>query len=111
MACSAAPDGSAVRDYVHVSDLAVIHQRAVEEPITGAFNLGTGRGHSVREVIDTCAKVSGKEIPVRECPRREGDPPVLVASNKKAATELGWQPELSNLDDIIKTAWTWHQKL
>lgn len=103
------PDGTAVRDYVHVSDLAVIHQRAVEEPITGAFNLGTGRGHSVREVIDACAKVSGKEIPVRECPRREGDPPVLVAATAKAEQELGWAPRFTDLEETVRTAWEWHE--
>lgn len=102
------PDGTAVRDYVHVSDLAVIHQRAVEEEIRGAFNLGTGRGHSVREVIEVSKEVTGREIVVHERPRREGDPPELVASTAKAEAELRWSPRYTDLEDTIRTAWDWH---
>ncbi|MBM49347.1 MAG: UDP-glucose 4-epimerase GalE [Roseibacillus sp.] len=101
-------DGSAVRDYVHVGDLAEVHRRAVEGEVTGAFNLGTGKGHSVWEVIEVCREVTGHDIPVKECPRRQGDPPVLVASNEKAASALGWRP-VTDLRDIVTSAWEWHR--
>lgn len=103
------PDGTAVRDYVHVSDLAEIHKQAVEQPVTGAFNLGTGSGHSVREVIAACEKVTGRAIPVRECPRRPGDPPVLVAATAMARRELGWSPRFVDVEETIRTAWQWHE--
>jgi UDP-glucose 4-epimerase len=103
------PDGTAVRDYVHVSDLAEIHKQAVEEDVTGAFNLGTGQGHSVREVIEACAKATGREIPVRDCPRRPGDPPVLVAATGKAVREWGWAPRFSDLEKTVRSAWEWHE--
>ncbi|MFP6865530.1 MAG: UDP-glucose 4-epimerase GalE, partial [Roseibacillus sp.] len=103
------PDGTAVRDYVHVSDLAEIHKQAVEEDVTGAFNLGTGQGHSVREVIEACEKATGREIPVRDCPRRPGDPPVLVAATGKAVREWGWAPRFSDLEKTVRSAWEWHE--
>ena len=103
------PDGTPVRDYVHVCDLAEIHMRAVEQGAKGAFNLGTGRGYSVREVISTCREVTGREIPVVEGPRRSGDPPVLVASCDKARRELGWTPRFAALADTVRTAWEWHE--
>ncbi len=102
------PDGSAVRDYVHVGDLAEAHRRAVEEEVTGAFNLGTGKGHSVWEVIEVCREVTGHDIPVKESPRRKGDPPILVASSKKAVSVLRWCPA-TNLRTIVASAWEWHR--
>jgi len=102
------PDGSAVRDYVYVGDLAEAHRRAVEEEVTGAFNLGTGKGHSVWEVIEVCREVTGHDIPVKESPRRKGDPPILVASSKKAASVLRWCPA-TNLRTIVASAWEWHR--
>ncbi len=104
------PDGTAIRDYVHVSDLAEVHMRAVErEDSVGAFNLGTGTGNSVREVVEACRVVTGRDIPVREGPRRAGDPPVLVASSGKAARELGWAPRFTDLTETVRTAWEWHE--
>ena len=102
------PDGSAVRDYVHVCDLAEAHRRAVERQVSGAFNLGTGRGNSVWEVIEACRKVTGHEIPVVESGRREGDPPVLVAAGHKAARVLDWAP-VNDLEDMVRSAWAWYK--
>jgi len=111
----ATPDGTCVRDYIHVNDLAAAHLLALEQLMDGGpsdvFNLGQGQGFSVKEVIEHAAAITGKTIPIIETNRREGDPPVLIASNAKAARQLGWQPEFSNLEDIIQTAWRWHQKL
>ena len=92
-----------------MSDLADIHMKAVEESFTGAFNLGTGTGNSVREVIAACERVTGREIVVNESPRREGDPPVLVASTEKAAQEIGWAPRFTDIEETIRTAWSWHE--
>jgi UDP-glucose-4-epimerase GalE len=106
------PDGTCVRDYIHVDDLAEAHLLAVEklEPGKGLrYNLGIGRGYSVREVIRTAEEVTGKSVPVREGPRRPGDPPVLVASSEKIQRELGWRPRYTELRPIIETAWNWHR--
>ena len=103
------PDGTAVRDYVHVGDLAEIHMRAVEQPVTGAFNLGTGTGHSVREVIAAYESVTGRKIAVRECPRRPGDPPALVAATEKARRDLLWSPRFAEIEETVLTAWEWHR--
>ena len=107
-------DGTAVRDYVHVTDLGEAHLKSLEHLLgggeSGAFNLGTGRGHSVREVIDSVARVSGREVPHAEGPRREGDPAELVADAGRAAEVLGWRPGLPELDRIVETAWRWHSK-
>src|SRR5205807_1322934 len=106
------PDGTCVRDYIHVDDLASAHLLALEklEPGKGLrYNLGTGRGYSVREVIRTVEEVTGKPVPVKEGPRRPGDPPVLVASSEKAQRELGWKPRYTELRPIIETAWNWHR--
>ncbi len=105
------PDGTCVRDYVHVADLADAHLRALKktEEGSGAYNLGIGRGFSNREVVDAAARVTGVDIPVEEHPRRPGDPASLVASNALAAAELGWQPAYTDLDSIIASAWRWHQ--
>jgi UDP-glucose-4-epimerase GalE len=106
------PDGTAIRDYIHVQDLAEAHLRALERLSAGgqsaALNLGTGRGHSVREVIRAAEAVSGKSIPCRETARRPGDPPVLVADPGLAAKLLGWRAQVSDLDTIVRTALAWH---
>jgi UDP-glucose 4-epimerase len=108
------PDGTCIRDYIHVLDLAQAHSRALERLRSGAesgfYNLGTETGHSVREVIQVCEKVAGKPAPVTEGPRREGDPPRLVASAAKARAELGWRPEFLDLERTVRTAWEWEEK-
>jgi UDP-arabinose 4-epimerase len=107
------PDGTCVRDYVHVSDLADAHWRALDHLARGGesdiFNLGTGRGHSVLELADAVSKVAGKPVPRVMADRRPGDPPRLVASAEKAAEQLGWRPQHSDLETILKTAWAWFQ--
>jgi UDP-glucose 4-epimerase len=105
------PDGTCIRDYIHVDDLADAHILALEKLQPGdqlRCNLGTGRGHSVREVIRTCETVTGKKIPTLEKPRRPGDPPELVAANELVRQLLGWQPRYTDLQGIIATAWKWH---
>ncbi|MGF1657466.1 MAG: UDP-glucose 4-epimerase GalE [Verrucomicrobiales bacterium] len=104
------PDGTCVRDYIHVRDLAQAHLLALNLAESGYFNLGTGGGTSVREVIDTCKRVTGKDIPVIEKPRRAGDPARLIAASEKARRTLGWQPEFSDIESIIQSAWAWHKK-
>ncbi len=110
----ATPDGSAVRDYIHVQDLADAHVKALELLLKGGLsisvNLGTGVGHSVREVIAAAERVTGRRVPRREAPRRPGDPPVLVADASRARELLGWTPKISDLDSILKTAWAWHSR-
>jgi UDP-glucose 4-epimerase len=103
------PDGTCIRDYIHIVDLSTAHILALQPGKQGFFNLGNGEGYSVREVIKVCEKVSGKSIPVVEKPRRPGDPPRLVASAQKAFTELGWKPKYPKLEDIVSTAWEWHK--
>jgi UDP-glucose-4-epimerase GalE len=106
------PDGTCIRDYIHVDDLADAHARTLERLTPGhpiICNLGTGHGHSVREVIHAAEAVTGKTIVTRECPRRPGDPPVLVARADRAATLLGWQPRYTTIAGIIETAWNWHR--
>ncbi|MCH8813857.1 MAG: UDP-glucose 4-epimerase GalE [Chloroflexi bacterium] len=104
------PDGTCVRDYIHVSDLADAHLRALKrtEDGSGAYNLGNGHGFSNREVIDAASRVVGEQIPVEERERRPGDPASLVASNALAAAELGWHPEVTDIEEIIASAWRWH---
>ena len=106
------PDGTCIRDYIHVTDLAKAHILAVEYLMKGGesnvFNLGNGVGYSVREVIETARKVTGHPIPTVEIPRRAGDPARLVASGEKAKEILGWKPEITELEDIIRSAWAWH---
>jgi UDP-glucose 4-epimerase len=107
------PDGTCVCDYIHVSDLADAHLLALgalETKDRLIFNLGNGKGFSVREVIESARRVTGHAIPAEVHPRRAGDPAVLVASSEKAIVELGWQPRYTKLDEIIRTAWVWHQK-
>jgi len=105
------PDGTCVRDYIHVRDLAEAHLLALEYLDKGgksdAFNLGSGEGYSVKQIIDTSRRITGREIPAVIEPRRAGDPSVLIASNKKAAAVLGWKP-LRDLEQIIADAWNWH---
>ena len=104
------PDGTAIRDYIHIVDLAQAHLLALARGKSGFYNLGNGDGYSVRDVIGMCEKVSGKTIPAIEKPRRAGDPPKLVAAAEKAKCELGWKPKYPKLEDIVTTAWNWHQK-
>jgi len=105
------PDGTCVRDYIHVNDLASAHRLALEKLTNGAesdfYNLGIGKGYSVKEIIDVSEKVSGKQITREYADRREGDPPVLVADNKKARTLLDWNPKFTEINDIIQTAYNW----
>jgi UDP-glucose 4-epimerase len=108
------PDGTCVRDYVHVLDLARAHMIALEHLLStgtsGSFNVGNGRGFSVREVIDVSTDVCGCNLEVIETGRRQGDPPVLVAAAGKANSILGWKPEVPGLEEIIRSAWEWHSK-
>ena len=107
------PDGTCIRDYIHVDDLAEAHLLALEKLQAGQgmlYNLGIGRGYSVREVIRTVEEVTGKKVPVKEGPRRAGDPPVLIASSAKVQKELGWKPRYTDLRSIVETAWNWHSK-
>ena len=111
------PDGTCIRDYIHVSDLAEAHLlalKALEAATVNAprliFNLGNGKGFSVLEVIESARRVTGHPIPAVVHPRRPGDPAVLVASSDKAIRELGWMPRYTQLDEIVRTAWIWHQK-
>ena len=105
-------DGTCIRDYVHVTDLARAHVLALERLLAGAgsdaYNLGHGEGYSVREVLDAIARVTGGAVPHEIAPRRDGDPAILIACATKAAKHLGWKPECSDLDGIIRTAWAWH---
>lgn len=106
------PDGTCIRDYVHVEDLAEAHLAALErlQPGRGLHvNLGTGCGYSVQQVIDACRKVTGHPIPAVVAPRRQGDPPALVADNRKAAELLGWTPRYQTIESIVETAWRWHR--
>lgn len=105
------PDGTCVRDYIHVNDLAAAHLLALEQLADHtviAANLGVGRGYSVREVIDMCRRVTGQAIHERIAPRRPGDPPTLVADASRAQAQLGWCPKSSDLETIVQTAWRWH---
>ena len=107
------PDGTCIRDYIHVDDLAEAHLLALEALRPGSqlrYNLGTGRGYSVREVIRVAEEVTGKKCPVKEGPRRPGDPPALVAAADKVRRELGWSPRYAELKPIIETAWNWHRR-
>jgi UDP-glucose 4-epimerase len=108
------PDGTAVRDYIHVTDLAEAHVLALKSLLAGGpgdvVNLGTERGHSVMEVIRTAEKVTGRPVPYDLAPRRQGDVAVLLASKAKAERTLGWRARLSSLETIVKTAWHWHRK-
>jgi UDP-glucose 4-epimerase len=108
------PDGTCIRDYIHVADLAQAHVLGLEYLLDGhsseIFNLGNGQGFSVREVIATAERVTGREIKVNLGERRSGDPPILVGSSEKARKILGWRPQYADLETIITHAWSWHQK-
>lgn len=106
------PDGTAIRDYIHIADLVSAHLLALDALVENdklLYNIGTGTGYSVREVIDTAREVTGHPIPAVETPRRDGDPARLVASSEKIRRELGWQPQYPHLKDIIASAWEWHK--
>ncbi len=103
------PDGTCIRDYIHIKDLAQAHMLGLHPGRSGFYNLGNGDGYSVREVISMCEKVTGRKIPTVEKPRRAGDPPRLVASAEKAIRELGWKPQFPKLEEIVATAWAWHK--
>jgi UDP-glucose 4-epimerase len=106
------PDGTCVRDYIHVADLAQAHilaLKAIEEK-SRVYNLGNGTGFSVKQVIDAARKITGHAIPTKIGPRRAGDPPTLIASSEKIRCELGWQPKFPQLEQIVESAWKWHQK-
>jgi UDP-glucose-4-epimerase GalE len=107
------PDGTCLRDYIHVTDLADAHVRALEAAVetgrSAAYNLGTGRPHSVRDVIHAVERVTGRPVPWTLAPRRPGDPAVLYAAPAKAQTELRWSPRLADLESIVGTAWQWHR--
>jgi UDP-glucose 4-epimerase len=104
------PDGTCIRDYIHIKDLAQAHILALETATSAFYNLGTGGGSSVREVIESCRKITGGPIPVMEKSRRPGDPPRLIASSEKIKRELGWRPQFQTLEAIVESAWKWHQK-
>ncbi len=106
------PDGTCVRDYIHVLDLAEAHRLGLETLMNGhaggVYNLGNGEGYSNLEVVRTCVEVSGHDVAIDIGPRRAGDPAVLVASAAKASAELGWEPQRGSLTDIVGDAWRWH---
>jgi UDP-glucose-4-epimerase GalE len=108
------PDGTCIRDYIHIVDLAEAHVLAVEKLLAGgasdAFNVGTGTGHSVMEVVQSVEKVTGKKVPYEFGPRRDGDPAVLVANSDKLRRTLGWKPKYPELDDVVTTAWHFEQR-
>ena len=104
------PDGTCIRDYIHIIDLASAHLLALTAPKSEFYNIGTGGGSSVREVIDACRAVTGHEIPVVEKPRRAGDPPRLIAASGKIKRELRWEPRFQELHAIVESAWKWHLK-
>ncbi len=103
------PDGTCIRDYVHVLDLAQAHLLALESDVTGAFNLGSGNGHSVREVIDAVRAVTGREFKVEEVERRPGDPARLVSDSAAARAVLGWRPQFDDIRETVRSAWAWRQ--
>ncbi len=104
------PDGTCVRDYIHVLDLAQAHLLALQSDYCGALNLGTGGGSSVREVIDTVRKIAGHDFPVEVAPRRPGDPARLIADSTAAKRILGWKPQYQDLETIVRSAWEWREK-
>ncbi len=108
------PDGTCIRDYIHVYDLADAHVLALEKLLSGSessiYNLGNGTGFSVKEVIDSAKRITGKDFAVKSGPRRDGDPAVLVASSDKARKDLGWIPQYPHIDSIVSSAWNWEKQ-
>lgn len=104
------PDGTCIRDYIHILDLAQAHILALGVSESAYYNLGTGGGTSVREIISACERITGRAIPVVEKPRRPGDPPRLIAASDKIQRELGWKPKFQSIDQIVESAWAWHVK-
>jgi UDP-glucose 4-epimerase len=104
------PDGTCVRDYIHIEDLGQAHLLALTRDVSGAFNLGNGNGYSVKEVIEAARDVTDHSIPAKETPRRPGDPPFLIAAADKARTELGWLPKYPEIHTILEHAWQWHRE-
>lgn len=103
------PDGTCIRDYIHISDLAEAHWLALRKPESGFFNLGSGSGYSVRQMIEVAREVTGCEIPVKKAPRRPGDPDRLISDSTLAREVLGWRPIHDNIHDIVASAWQWKQ--
>ncbi|MCP4112964.1 MAG: UDP-glucose 4-epimerase, partial [Desulfobacteraceae bacterium] len=107
-------DGTCIRDYIHIDDLAQAHLLALESLLNGSsggvYNLGNGNGYSVKEVIETACDITGRSIPSKIAKRRSGDPAVLIGSSDKAVKELGWNPRFNDIRTIIETAWKWHKK-
>jgi UDP-glucose 4-epimerase len=104
------PDGTCIRDYIHILDLAQAHLLALAPGKQGFYNLGNGDGYSVRQVLQMCERVTGRKIPALEKPRRPGDPPKLVASATRAIRDLGWKPRYPKIEEIVATAWAWHEQ-
>ncbi len=104
------PDGTCIRDYIHILDLAQAHELALHVRNSGCYNLGTGNGNSVKEVIETARKVTGRNIPAETVPRRPGDPPRLIGSSGRAKKELGWKPAYEDIAQVISSAWEWAKK-
>ena len=104
------PDGTCIRDYIHIVDLARAHILALGARTSELYNLGTGGGSSVRQVIECCRDITGRKINLLEKPRRPGDPPRLIASSERIKRELGWRPQFQSLETIIASAWQWHQR-
>jgi UDP-glucose 4-epimerase len=108
----ATSDGTCLRDYVHIEDLGAAHRLAIEATTPGTaelYNVGIGRGYTVREVVEACARVTGRPIPTEDAPRRAGDPTALLSDPTKLMTQLGWQPSYTSIEDIVATAWAWHR--
>jgi UDP-glucose 4-epimerase len=106
----ATPDGTCIRDFIHIRDLAAAHMLALGRDASASYNLGSGEGFSVRQVVDVARKITGESIPVVVKEPRPGDPPRLVASSHKITSELGWRPKFPRLQPIVESAWAWHQK-
>lgn len=104
------PDGTCIRDYIHILDLAQAHEKALYAPKSGHYNLGTGSGLSVMQILEAARKVTGHPIPAEVVPRRPGDPPRLIADSTRARQELGWKPQFENAETIIASVWKWLQK-